>query len=41
MDFNPEYVLEPAILINQLEKKLITIAQYDQRVKDLRKKYNI
>lgn len=37
MDFNLEYVLQLAILINLLEKKVITIAQYDESVKDLRK----
>lgn len=40
MNFNSEYVLQLAILINQLEKKVTAIAQYDQRLKDLRKKYN-
>ncbi len=41
MDYNPEYVLQLAILINLLEKNVITIAQYDESVKDLRKKFNI
>lgn len=41
MDYNPEYVLQLAILINLLEKKVITTDQYDESVKDLRKKFNI
>ena len=41
MSFNPEYVLQLAILINQLDKKVITIDQYDECVKNLRKKFNI
>lgn len=41
IDFNPEYVVQLAVLINLLEKKIITVDQYDESLKHLKEKCNI
>lgn len=41
IDFNPEYVVQQAVLINLLEKKIITVDQYDESLEHLKGKCNI
>lgn len=41
IDFNPEYVVQLAVLINLLEKKIITVDQYDESLEHLKGKCNI